>query len=124
MIQARIVNSEALTRAERIDRQLAKAGWAVSSRHVIEELWLPADPVMAEPPPRRLRAEFVDYALMTPDGRPIAIVEAKKSSRDPLVGERQAADYADRIKASIPSYSWLTATRYSFGIAGFTRPAR
>lgn len=98
MTQAKSGNSEAHTRAERIDRQLAKAGWAVSSRQVIEELWLPAESVMTEPPPKRLRDEFVDYALMTPDGRPIAIVEAKKTSRDPLVGERQAADYADRIK--------------------------
>ena len=32
-------------------------------------------------------------------GRPFAIVEAKRSSRDPLEGERQAADYADALCA-------------------------
>jgi type I restriction enzyme R subunit len=43
--------------------------------------------------------ESVDYALLLPDGRPIAIVEAKKSSRDALAGERHAADCADRTKS-------------------------
>ena len=33
------------------------------------------------------------------DGKPIAIVEAKRESRDPLEGERQAEEYADRIEA-------------------------
>ncbi|MBI4596055.1 MAG: hypothetical protein HY730_06720 [Candidatus Tectomicrobia bacterium] len=35
------MNRENMTRAERIDNQLAKAGWSVSSRLIIEELWLP-----------------------------------------------------------------------------------
>lgn len=91
---------EAITRAERIDLQLAKAGWAVSSRQVIEELWLPKNSIGSDLPLPPWGDEFVDYALVTPDGRPIAIVEAKNSSRDPLVGERQASDYAERIKAS------------------------
>ncbi len=94
------MNSEALTRAQRIDLQLAKAGWSVSSRQVIEEFFLSGTPTAGQPQQTRWEREFVDYALMTPDDRPIAIVEAKKTSRDPLVGERQAADYADRIKAS------------------------
>ena len=40
----------------------------------------------------------MDYALLDRLGRPIAIVEAKRSSRDPLEGERQAADYADTLR--------------------------
>lgn len=93
------MSSEALTRSQRIDRQLAKAGWTVSSRQVIGEFLLSGVSAAAQSQ-TRWEKEFVDYALMTPDGRPIAIVEAKKTSRDPLIGERQAADYADRIKAS------------------------
>lgn len=92
------MNNEALTRAERINHQLAKAGWTMSSRQVIEELPLPGETTSGERAQGHYVSDFADYALMTPDGRPIAIVEAKKSSRDPLVGERQASDYADRIR--------------------------
>lgn len=86
--------SEAETRQHKIDRQLARAGWAVGSRRLIEEMALPIG---------KLRdagnsQEFVDYALLDRFDRPIAIVEAKASHRDPLVGERQAADYADAIR--------------------------
>ena len=91
--------SESITRAERIDRQLAKAGWSSSARQVVEELWLPKGSVVVNEYGSTFGSEFVDYALLLPDGRPIAIVEAKKSSRDALAGERQAADYADRIKS-------------------------
>lgn len=48
--------------------------------------------------PYRAGREFVDYALLDATRRPLAIVEAKKSSRNPLEAERQAADYADRIQ--------------------------
>ncbi|NEX22946.1 hypothetical protein G3480_22035 [Thiorhodococcus mannitoliphagus] len=42
---------------------------------------------------------LVDSVLIDPFGRPIAIIEAKRSTRDPLEGERQASDYADDIRA-------------------------
>ncbi len=98
-IKTEIVISESTTRAERIDQQLAKAGWTSSARMIVEELLLPRESVAAGDADAPLGNEFVDYALMLPDGRPIAIVEAKKTSRDALAGERQAADYADRIKS-------------------------
>ena len=47
----------------------------------------------------RTANEFVDYALLDRLGRPLAIVEAKRTSRHPLEGERQAADYADALRA-------------------------
>jgi type I site-specific restriction endonuclease len=80
------VISESTTRAERIDRQLAKAGWSSSSRQVIEDLWLPTESAIANGSADSSGAQFVDYALLLPDGRPIAIVEAKKSSRAALEG--------------------------------------
>ena len=43
---------------------------------------------------------IADYLLLDPAGRPLAVVEAKRSSRSPLEGERQAAEYADRIRAT------------------------
>jgi len=93
------VISESTTRAERIDRQLAKAGWSSSGRQLVQELWLPKESIVGDIREAAGGSEFVDYALLLPDGRPIAVVEAKRSSRAALEGERQAAEYADRIKS-------------------------
>jgi type I restriction enzyme R subunit len=94
------VITESTTRAERIDQQLAKAGWSSSARQVVEEL-VPIGRIGSRQRPGRARERVrrLCCALLLPDGRPIAIVEAKKSSRDALAGERHAADYADRIKS-------------------------
>lgn len=91
--------NEAQTRQEMIDRQLQKAGWSMKDRNLLEELSLPkiAEKVSEGQVEYQSGFEFADYALKGPDGKPIAIVEAKRSSRDPLVGERQATDYADLI---------------------------
>lgn len=38
---------------------------------------------------------FVDYVLWGDDGKPLAVVEAKRTRRDPRAGEQQAKLYAD-----------------------------
>lgn len=90
--------TEAKTRQQIIDHQLGQAGWSVALRNTLEEYLLKAnshhDQVQHE-----ANAEFADYALLGRDGKPLAILEAKKSSRDALAGKHQAADYADRIRA-------------------------
>jgi type I restriction enzyme R subunit len=93
------MNSEKETRQERIDLQLGRAGWAVGSWQVSEELLVETVSGIRELAKGFRKAnEFVDYALLDSIGRPLAIVEAKRSSRDPLEGERQAADYADALR--------------------------
>lgn len=87
-------STEQQPRSRLIDRDLARAGWSASRRTLIEEFVLTAQSGDA-----RNNPEFADYALLGADGKPIAIVEAKRSSRDELAGKRQASDYADRIKA-------------------------
>jgi type I restriction enzyme R subunit len=42
---------------------------------------------------------FVDYVLWGDDGRPLAIVEAKRAKRDARVGRQQAKLYADCLEA-------------------------
>jgi type I restriction enzyme R subunit len=94
------MSSERHTRQEQIDLQLARAGWAVDSRRLIEELLVETEYQVRNPKAGyRTIHEFVDYALLDRLDRPLAIVEAKRSSRDPLEGERQAADYADALRA-------------------------
>ncbi|QIR94362.1 DEAD/DEAH box helicase [Vibrio alginolyticus] len=90
-----MTKSEAQTRTELIDYQLAHAGWSSSRRTLIEEFLLKS----SEPESNYPDQQFADYVLLGSDGNPIAIVEAKRSSRDELAGKRQAADYADLIKA-------------------------
>ncbi|HEX8961174.1 MAG TPA: hypothetical protein VF775_06350, partial [Geobacteraceae bacterium] len=71
--------TETQTRQEIIDQQLAKAGWGLKSRTLVEEFLIRA----AEDDPKWHGLHgFADYALLGRDGRPIAIVEAKRTSRD------------------------------------------
>ena len=41
---------------------------------------------------------FVDYVLWGDDGKPLAVVEAKRTKRDPRVGQHQAKCYADGLE--------------------------
>ena len=100
--------SEAETRAQLIDQQLAQAGWTGGKATLVEELllahWGGTRAV------RESSSNFVDYALLNGDGQPIAIVEAKRTCRDEIAGKRQASDYADLIKAQygIEPFIFLT----------------
>jgi type I restriction enzyme R subunit len=91
---------ERQTRQEKIDLQLGRAGWAVGSRRLLEEFLVETTSLLNEPPDAyRTANEFADYALLDRLERVLAIVEAKRSSRDALDGERQASDYADALRA-------------------------
>lgn len=100
------VSNEATTRVQLIDAQLAHAGWNKSRRSLIEEFVLAAQANEAG----YNGQQFADYVLLGGDGKPLAVVEAKRTSRDELAGKRQAADYADVIKAKFSQdpYVFLT----------------
>ncbi len=91
---------EQRTRQEKIDLQLGRAGWSIGSRHLIQEYLVASSSLKDPETPYRTKNEFADYALVDHLGHILAIVEAKRSSRHPLEGERQAADYADVILAN------------------------
>ncbi len=88
--------TEAQTRQRNIDCQLNAAGWGKDECAVLEEFELgikqDGTPEYSE------KHGFADYVLLGKDGKPIAVVEAKRTSRDSLAGKRQAADYADQIQ--------------------------
>lgn len=93
--------TESETRQRLIDQQLARAGWDVNNPHqVVQELALHypgrADSRVAAPE-TGYGTEFADYGLLDATGLPLAVVEAKRDSRDALAGKRQAEDYARRI---------------------------
>ena len=47
-----------------------------------------------------MESKYVDYLKLDRFGAPIAIIEAKRTSRDPiLTAQKQAEEYANDIKA-------------------------
>ena len=79
------MDSEASTRKETIDYRLKEAGWDVSDRtQVVKEYYISqqAGSVLREEASSYGFREFSDYVLLERNGKPLAIVEAKKSSKD------------------------------------------
>lgn len=80
--------NEKHTRKQLIDQRLKQADWDVNDlSHVIEEHHIVEN------------TEFVDYVLRGKDGKPIAVVEAKRNTKDARVGEEQAKQYAHNIQS-------------------------
>ena len=82
-----MTKTEAQTRKELIDVKLCGAGWNVKDRmQVIEELDIEVDlpDCVSEPQSKYDGHQFSDYVLLGKDGQPLAVVEAKKTSRDDL----------------------------------------
>ena len=93
--------SEADTRKEIIDLRLKVAGWIVADRsQVLEEYFVsrPSGFVVEEPPASFGTREFSDYVLLGKSGKPIAVVEAKKSSSNAEIGREQAKQYCLNIQ--------------------------
>ncbi len=82
--------SEAETRKRYIDLELQEAGWIIDKNCTIEEL------VAGMPNPTG--TGYVDYVLWGKNNLPLAVVEAKKTSTDPIVGSQQAKLYADCLQ--------------------------
>ena len=83
---------EAETRTRFIDLLLAEAGWTdLKDGRDLE--------YRVEPMPNEKGHGFADYVLWGADGLPLAVVEAKRTSRDPADGKRQAELYADALEA-------------------------
>lgn len=96
------MRNEAKTRQEIIDKRLAIAGWDVKNpAQVTSELdiWVGFPEVVRDAPANEYQGhQFADYALFGDDGYPLAVVEAKKTSRDARVGQEQARQYAENIQ--------------------------
>lgn len=93
--------SEAQTRSELIDQQLAQSGWNVKDlAQVIEEfdILIALPEGMAESRTTYEGHQFSDYVLLGKDRRPLAVIEAKKTSRDAAIGREQAKQYCYNIQ--------------------------
>jgi len=99
-----MTKSESQTRAELIDLQLATSGWNVKDpTQVVEEfdiLTSPSDGIN-EPRTAYEGRQFSDYVLLGKDRKPLAVVEAKKSSKDAAIGREQAKQYCYNIQKQL-----------------------
>jgi len=82
--------SETETRDYFIDLLLKEAGWALDQRRDRE--------FEVAGMPNTKDKGFVDYVLWGDDGKPLGLVEAKRTRRDARVGQQQAKLYADCLE--------------------------
>ena len=81
--------SEFETRKQFIDLDLKIAGW--DSTNIREEVEVKGMPNTQE-------KGYIDYVLYGENGKPLAVVEAKRTSKDAKIGQQQAKLYADCLE--------------------------
>ena len=121
--------SEKETRLELIDPALKRAGWVVlNEKHIIEknaaciETPLVGMPKTLENP---TGTGFADYVLFGDDGKPLAVIEAKKSVINEEQGRVQACLYADALEKKYGVRPVIYYTNgYSIKIIDGLYPAR
>ena len=117
--------SEAETRRIYIDVYLGEAGWNVleptgtttlPNGTVVKSGTTMPDMACCEIPvkdmPNASGIGFCDYVLYGKDGKPLAIVEAKKTSVDAVVGVQQVKTYGDCMKKQ---YGYVPVLYYTNG---------
>ncbi len=90
--------SEAETRKYFIDMMLEEAGWQVLDKDGLIAPMKACIEVEVQGMPNNAGVGYADYVLFGANGKPLAVVEAKRTSVDPLQGRHQAALYADCLE--------------------------
>ncbi len=100
--------SEFQTRKQKIDVFLKKSGWHIEDKtKVLVEIDTKQSDfitqeyrTVSETLRNSLESRYLDYLLLDKWGKPLAIIEAKRTCKDPLTTAiTQASQYADDIKA-------------------------
>ena len=118
--------SEAQTRKFFIDLMLNEAGWDVLDK---EGAIVPSKAgieIEVSGMPNQSGTGYVDYVLFGANGKPLAVVEAKRTTKDPEVGRQQAILYADCLekKYGVRPVIYYTNGYRTFVIDGLGYPAR
>jgi len=115
--------SEFQTRKKYIDVDLKLLGW-IFDDDVLEEV--PVNDMTNNPE----QLGLVDYVLNGKDGLPLALIEAKRTSKDPNIGKQQALLYADCLERKtgrrpimfttngFETYFWDDKTSPQRGVSG------
>jgi len=86
--------NEDTTRKRLIDSMLAEAGWDFKAEWdgmMVKEEEVPYQPTQTG-------IGYADYELKDDDGKPLAVIEAKKTAVDPNIGRKQVQLYAEGIE--------------------------
>jgi len=97
---------EWLTRIKKIDVSLKGSGWDIKNR---SQVWVEVDTKQSDFKSRKYKvvsetikndaeSKYADYLLLDKNGDPLAIIEAKRTTKDPVVGQKQAEQYVNDIK--------------------------
>lgn len=94
------MKTELHTRRELIDAALEKAGWNVGDpSQVVQEYDIVVDPFRVTETQKPFGShQFSDYVLLGRDRKPLAVVEAKKTSKNAALGREQAKQYCYNIQ--------------------------
>lgn len=104
--------SEAQTRKLYIDLYLKEAGWNVIDKENVKLPEKAGIEIKVQGMPNNQGIGFVDYVLYGSDGKPLAVVEAKKTSVSPIKGKEQALLYAKCLQHE---YGYLPIVYYTNG---------
>jgi type I restriction enzyme R subunit len=111
--------NEAQTRAAEINPQLERADWNLAD-HTQVRFEVPVTGY--DPTPWN---GFTDYCLYDADGSVIAVIEAKKTARNPREGEEQLRQYVDEItrKQGVAPFGFMTnGLHHYFWEVGLAHP--
>lgn len=104
--------SEDETRKLYIDLYLREVGWKVLDKDNVKLPEKAGIEIKVHGMPNNQGIGFVDYVLYGSDGKPLAIIEAKKTSVSPIKGKEQALLYAKCIQQE---YGYLPIVYYTNG---------
>jgi type I restriction enzyme R subunit len=94
------LKNEKRTRKEIIDHRLIQAGWNIADRtQVVEEFDIQLS-VVEDPATPYAGHQYSDYVLLGKEGKPLAVVEAKKTAVDAALGREQAKQYCYNIQST------------------------
>ncbi len=90
--------SEAETRKVFIDAALREAGWTITQTKGVIKAGTAGIEIPVKGMPSTSGDGFVDYVLFDDDNKPLAVIEAKRTSKDVDTGSVQARLYADCLE--------------------------
>ena len=107
--------SELETRKLFIDLMLQDAGWELVGKDNVPLPGKAGTEIEVHGMPKQ-DVGYADYVLYGSDGKPLAVVEAKNTSKDPIIGKHQAELYADCLERQ---YGIRPVIYYSNGFKTF-----
>ena len=118
--------SEAETRRLYIDLMLKEAGWDILDTNGLIQPSKACIEVELQGMPNTHDVGYADYVLFGSNGKPLAVIEAKRTSVSPVKGKHQAELYADCLEAKygVRPVIYYTNGFQTFIIDGLGYPPR